>query len=172
MQAQEALRFRVVRAIVEHGLSQAEACRTLGVGKTSVWRWLKAYRSGGERLLKSRRRGRRKRSRLKGHQAATIVRMITERCPNQLKLPFALWTRQAVQQLIQQRWGKRRSVWTVGRSRKAWGFTPQKPLRRAYEQNPKAVQQWLEEEYPAIVRRAKREKAVIHWGDSSASPPL
>ncbi len=152
MQTQEELRLRVVRAIVEHGLSQAEACRALGVGKTSVWRWLKAYRCGGWRRLKSRKRGPKKRSSLIGHQAATTVRMITERCPDQLKLSFALWTRQAVQQLIQQRWGKRLSVWTVGRSRKAWGFTPQKPLRRAYEQNPRAVRRWLEEEYPAVAR--------------------
>lgn len=164
-QAQEEFRFRVVRAIVEQGMSQAEACRALGVGKTSVWRWLKAYRGGGWRRLKSRKRGPKKRSRLIGHQAATTVRMITERCPDQLKLPFALWTREAVQQLIERRWGKRLSVWTVGRYLKSWGFTPQKPLRRAYEQNPSAVQQWLDEQYPAIARRAKREKAVIHWGD-------
>lgn len=165
MQGQEELRFRVVRAIVEQRLSQAEACRKFGVGKTSVWRWMKAYRSGGERRLKSRKRGPKQRSSLKGHQAATVVRMITDHCPDQLKLPFALWTRPAVQQLIEQRWGERLSVWTVGRYLRKWGFTPQKPLRRAYEQNPIAVKHWLEEEYPAIARRAKRENAEIHWGD-------
>jgi transposase len=165
MQAQEELRFRVVRAIVDQKLSRAEACRTFGVGKTSVWRWMKAYRSGGERRLKSRKRGRKKRSSLKGYQAATIVRMITDRCPDQLKLPFALWTRDAVRQLIEERWGKRLSVWTVGRYLRKWGFTPQKPLRRAYEQNPTAVKRWLEEEYPAVARRAKRDNAEIHWGD-------
>ena len=165
MQAQEEIRFRVVRAIVEEGLSQAEACRTFGVGKTSVWRWLKAYHSGGESRLKSRKRGPKKRSSLKGHEAATTVRMITDYCPDQLKFPFALWTRQAVGQLIQQRWGKQLSVWTVGRYLKKWGFTPQKPLRRAYEQDPVAVKRWLDEDYPAIAKQAKRENAVIHWGD-------
>ena len=165
VQTQEELRFRVVRAMIQRGVSQAEACRTFGVGKTSVWRWLKAYRSGGERRLKSRRRGPKTRSSLKGHEAATVVRMITDRCPDQLKLPFALWTREAVQQLIEKRWGKRLSVWTIGRYLKKWGFTPQKPLRRAYEQNPAAVQRWLAEEYPAIAKRAKAEGAEIHWGD-------
>ena len=131
MEAQEELRLRVVRAIVEQHLSQAEACRTFGVGKTSVWRWMRAYRSGGERRLKSRKRGPKQRSSLKGHQAATVVRMITDHCPDQLKLPFALWTRQAVQELIEERWEKRLSVWTVGRYLRKWGFTPQKPLRRA-----------------------------------------
>lgn len=163
--AQEELRVRVVRAILEQGLSQAEACRTFGVGKTSVWRWMKAYRSGGWRRLKSRKRGARRRSSLKGHQAATTVRLITDGCPDQLKLPFALWTREAVADLIEQRWGVRLSVWTIGRYLKKWGFTPQKPLRRAYEQNPAAVQKWLDEEYPAIARRAKAENAEIHWGD-------
>jgi transposase len=164
-QAQEELRYRVVRAIVEQNLSQAEACRVFGVGKTSVWRWMKAYRAGGERRLKSRKRGRKKQSSLKGHEAATIVRIITDRCPDQLKLPFALWTRDAVRQLIEERCDKQLSVWTVGRYLRKWGFTPQKPLRRAYEQDPAAVEQWLEEEYPGIARRAKREHAEIHWGD-------
>ena len=56
---------------------------------------------------------------------------------------------------------------TVGEYLKRWGFTPQKPLRRAYEQNPKAVKKWLEEQYPVIAKRAKREKAEIHWGDET-----
>ncbi len=56
---------------------------------------------------------------------------------------------------------------TVGEYLKRWGYTPQKPLRRAYEQNPKAVQKWLDEEYPAIEERAKKEKAEIHWGDET-----
>ncbi len=164
-EAQQELRLRVVRAIVQQGMSQAAACRTFGVGKTSVWRWLKAYRCGGERRLQARRRGRPKSSSLKGHQAATTVRIITDRCPDQLKLPFALWTRAAVQELIEKRWGLRLSVWTVGRYLKNWGFTPQKPLRRAYEQNPAAVTRWLQQEYPAIARRAKTENAEIHWVD-------
>jgi len=164
-EAQQDLRLRVVRAIVEKRMTQAEAVRSFGVGKTSVWRWMKAYRSGGMRRLESRQRGRKKRSSLQGHQAATTVRLITDRCPDQLKLPFALWTRQAVADLIAQRWGVQLSVWTIGRYLKKWGFTPQKPLRRAYEQDPAAVQTWLDEEYPAIAKRAKAEGAEIHWGD-------
>ena len=74
-----------------------------------------------------------------------------------------MWTREAVQQLIARRLGLHLSVWTVGRSLKRWGFTPQKPWRRAYEQDPKAVRRWLEQEYPAIRERARREHAEIHW---------
>src|SRR5207245_2170089 len=103
--------------------------------------------------------------RLAPPQAATTVRLILSRCPDQLRLPFALWTREAVQQLLARRFGVHVSVWTVGRYLRAWGLTPQKPVRRAYEQNPAAVRRWLKKEYPAIRAQAKREKAEIHWGD-------
>src|SRR5262249_32665243 len=82
-----------------------------------------------------------------------------------MHLPFALWTREAVQPLIAQRTGLHLSIWTVGRYLKHWGFTPQKPVRRAYERNPEAVRRWLQEEYPAIRNCAKRENAEIYWGD-------
>jgi transposase len=120
---------------------------------------------GGAKALKSKPRGRPKESRLAGWQAATVVKLVTDRCPDQLRLPFALWTREAVGQLIAQRFGIEVSVWTVGRYLADWGLTPQKPVRRAYEQNPQAVRQWLKTQYPAIARRAKAEKAEIHWGD-------
>jgi len=164
-EAQEDLRRRVVRAVVEKEMSQAEAVRTFGVSKTAVYNWMVKYRSRGKRALTSKPRGRPRRSRLAGWQAATTVRLITDRCPDQLKLPFALWTRDAVGELLRKRFGVRLSVWTVGRLLRRWGFTPQKPLRRAYERDPVAVQKWLDEEYPAIRRAAKREKAEIHWGD-------
>lgn len=165
-QAQDEIRLRVVRAIVEQGLSQAEARRLFGVGKTSIWRWLAAYERGGWAALGSRKRGRRRGGgRLKGHMAATTVRLITDRQPDQLKLPFALWTRDAVRELIADRWGIELSLSTVGRYLRRWGFTPQKPMRRAFERDPVAVKRWLDEEYPAIHARAKRENAEIHWGD-------
>jgi transposase len=163
--AQEDLRRRVVRAVEEQSMSQAEAVRTFGVSRTSVYHWCKAYRDGGSSALKSRPRGRPRRCRLAGHQAATTVRIIEDRCPDQLKLPFTLWTRDAVRELIADRFGIELSVWTVGRLLRKWGFTPQKPLRRAYERDPAAVTRWLEEEYPAIRSWAKRENARIYWGD-------
>ncbi len=89
--------------------------------------------------MASKPRGRPKQSRLAGWQAATVVNLVTDRCPDQLRLPFALWTREAVGQLMAKRFDMHVSVWTVGRYLKAWGLTPQKPLRRAYEQNPEAV---------------------------------
>jgi transposase len=164
-QAQEDLRRRVVSAIVRQGMTQAEAQRAFGVGRTTIYNWLKTYRARGSAALRSRKRGRPRGSRLAGHEAATVVRMITDRCPDQLKLPFMLWTREAVQHLIARRFRIDVSVWTVGRYLKRWGFTPQKPVRRAYERDPEAVRRWLQQEYPAIRQRARREKAEIYWAD-------
>jgi transposase len=162
--AQEALRFRVIEAL-RNGMKPAVAARTFGVSRSSVWNWRKRVELGNIRSLKSKPRGRPRRSRLAGHEAATTVRTISDRCPDQLKLPFALWTRAAVQQLLAERFDLHVSERTVGRYLAHWGLTPQKPLRRAYERDPQAVKRWLDEEYPAIRRQAKREKAEIHWGD-------
>jgi len=153
-----------VRAL-RSGIKKSTAARTFGVSRTAIDRWLKLVELGNITSLKSKKRGRPKGTRLAPHEAATTVRLITDRCPDQLKLPLALWTRAAVQQLLTERFGLDVSVWTVGRYLAKWGLTPQKPLRRAYERDPVAVQRWLDEEYPAIEKQAKAQKAEIHWGD-------
>jgi transposase len=163
--AQEDLRRRVVAAMRDQGMSQLEAAVTFQVSRASIYNWLRALEQGGATALRARKRGPKPHSRFAGHQAATIVRLIEDRCPDQLHLPFALWTREAVGQLIARRFGIHMSVWTVGRYLRGWGFTPQKPLRRAYEQDAAAVKQWMEQKYPSIRRQAKAEKAQIHWGD-------
>src|SRR5713226_9493938 len=136
--AQEALRRLVVQAVRE-GLTQAEAARLFGVARGTVNGWMGLWEREGSPGLKAGRRGRPPCPRLAPPQAATTVRLILSRCPDQLRLPFALWTREAVQQLLARRFGVHVSVWTVGRYLRAWGLTPQKPVRRAYEQNPAAV---------------------------------
>jgi len=162
--AQEALRYRVVNA-VESGMSKSEAARVFKVSRTAVHYWTKAAANNGASSLKARKRGPRSNSRLLPHQAATAVRLMEQKCPEQLGLPFYLWTREAVQQFLAERFGLSVSVWTVGRYLKKWGFTPQKPLHRAYEQDRKAVKHWLETEYPQMCREAHHQKAEIHWGD-------
>lgn len=164
-EAQEDLRRRVVAA-VKGGMSPTHAARTFGVTRQSIHNWMNAVRAGGTAALRACRRGPRKGSTLLApHQAATVVRMITASCPDQLRLPFALWTRAAVCALAKRRFGVPMSVWTAGRYLAGWGLTPQKPLRRAYERDPRAVKAWLEQEYPSIAARATREHAEIHWGD-------
>ena len=80
-------------------------------------------------------------------------------------MPFYLWTREAVEFLIKKKFGISISRWTVGRYLAKWGFSSQKPARRAIEQSPKAVKKWLEIEYPSIHKLPRKEMATIHWGD-------
>lgn len=100
--------------------------------------------------------------------SATIRRTIIDKRPEQLKMDFFLWSRAAVGQLIEQEYGIKLHIRSVGKYLARWGFTPQKPIKRAYEQNPEAVQRWLEGEYPGIEQRARQEGAEIHWGDETA----
>ncbi len=93
--------------------------------------------------------------------------MLVDKTPDQLKLAFALWTRDAVRLAIKQIYGRDLPLRTISDYLKRWGFTPQKPTKRAYEQNPKLVAQWHETVYPEIQARAKLEKAEIHWGDET-----
>jgi transposase len=104
---------------------------------------------------------------INGQQAAEVRRLIKDRMPEQLKLSFGLWTREAVQQLIKEKYGIELSRWQVGRYLKDWGYTPQKPIRKAFEQKPEQVQEWLTEKYPSIKKRAAKEKATIYFGDET-----
>lgn len=167
--AQEEKRRIAVHAILNRGMSNSEAADLVGVTPQAVRNWLKAHAKGGGSALAARKRGRRqgeKRS-LAPEQAAVISELVRDHCPDQLKLPFYLWTRAAVAKLIEERFGIVISEKTAGRYLKEWGFTAQKPARRAYQQDPEAVERWLKEEYPAIQAEARREGAQIQWLDES-----
>ena len=101
------------------------------------------------------------------HEEQQVRQDITDKCPEQLKLAFVLWTRQAVQVLIKQNYSVDLTLQAVGKYLKRWGFSPQKPIRRAYERNDERVRVWLQNEYPAIASKAKKENAEIHWGDET-----
>ena len=164
-QAQQALQRRAVAAVVKWGQSQKQVAQELGVTPTAVNLWVQRYRAQGEAALAARQQGRPRHPSLSYEQAAETTRLMREHAPDQLGLPYALWTREAVGQLIQQQWGIRLSQTTVGRYLRAWGLSPQKPAKRAREQCPEAVRCWMEYQYPALHRRAQREGAQIHWGD-------
>jgi transposase len=167
-EAQEQLRRQAIR-LYKQGKTYAEIVRIIGSNRNSVSRWCRQYDIEGISAITSKRRGitNGMNRTLSPEQEAEIQRCIIDKTPDQLKLDFALWTRKAVGELIRQRFGIRMPVRTIGHYLKRWGFTPQKPLKRAYEQQPAAVTRWVEEEYPAIRERAKEEKAEIHWGDET-----
>ena len=165
-EAKEALRMRAVRAVREQGLSQAHVIRTMGVGRTTLFEWLCGYDCGGYDALKAKAVGRKTgHTALNERQQGVIRRAVIDKYPDQLKLPFVLWTREAVQRLIAKRYAVTVSLKTVGNYLKRWGLTPQKPVRQAYERCREKVQHWLDVEYPAIAKQAKKEDAVIYWGD-------
>jgi transposase len=165
--AQEELRRRAVK-LVDDGHSQTEVARLLGVTRQAVGNWLRARRGGGEQALAARRRGRRGgHTKLSAAEQAKIARLVAGKNPDQLKLPGFLWTRALVRELIAREFGVELGEDTVGRYLRAWGMSPQKPMRRAYEQSDEAVRRWLEVEYPAIEKAARRERAEILWLDES-----
>ncbi len=128
------------------------------------------YKEAGASALKPEARGKKEGSgrMLSEAQERTIQQIICEKRPEQLKMEFALWSRAAVMQLIERECGIKLSVRGVGNYLQRWGFTPQKPIKKAYEQRPEEVKAWLDEEYPVIEQRAKAEDAEIHWGDETA----
>ena len=167
--AQEELRRRALLLIEQQGLSQAEAAQVVGVQRQTVNIWLQRYRAqGDDGVLDGRRVSpRRGKGLLTADEAGKLQGWIRDRTPDQLKLPFALWTSRAVRDLIELRFGKRLGLSTVQLYLQRWGMTPQKPLSRARERQPAAVAAWLEQRYPAIARRAKAEAAAIYWGDET-----
>ena len=151
-QQQEILRRNAIALVYEEGYSYRAAAKVLKVTRQHVSKWFRLYEQGGWDALLSGKRGRPKGAgtRLKPHQCATIVRIITEKTPNQLKMPFVLWTRVAIRDLIKEKYDILLPLRTLSDYLCRWGFTPQKPVRKAYRQNSKKVQQWLEKDYPGI----------------------
>jgi transposase len=141
----------------------------VGLTRTGVFNICKRFAERGAAGLKSGPRGPEPGTGrlLEAAQEAEARDLICRCTPDELDLPFALWSRAAMSELIWRRFGVRLAVRTVGKYLARWGFTAQKPIRRAYEQDPAAVRRWLRREYPAIVARARRARGVIFWGDET-----
>ena len=167
--AQEELRRRARVLTEQQGLSQGQAAQMVGVHRQTVNIWLKRYRQQGEDGVLDGRRvsPRRGKGALSADEADRIRRCIVEQAPDQLGLPFALWTSRAVRGRIERHLGKRLGLTAVQLHLRRWGLTPQKPLARAKERQPAAIAAWLAASYPAIARRAKAMRAVIYWGDET-----
>ena len=162
--AQEAIRVRVLEAL-DNGMRMKDVINTFGVSDAAIYKWLKVRRTRKKNWKQQERRGRPSQISLTKEQEKQAKKMIVDKCPDQLKLPFALWTREAVGDYLRDAFGVDVSVWTIGRYLKNWGFSPQKPVYKAYEQKSPEVRKWLKKEYPAIKQRASEENGEIHWAD-------
>ena len=151
------------------GKTYAEVAEIVGVHRNAVSKWCAMWEQGGAKALRVKPAGKPKGSglTLDAEQQKKVRSCLIECTPDQLEFDFALWTRKAVQQLIHYLFKIEMPIRTVGHYLKQWGFTPQKPVKRAYERNDKQIQEWLEKDYPAIEQRALKEHAEIHWGDET-----
>jgi len=96
-----------------------------------------------------------------------VYQTVVGKDPRQYQFPFALWTRHAIGSLIYKRYGIRLSANSVGRLLAQLGITAQKPLWKAYQQDPERVRKWVQEDYPAIEKEARQMKAEIWFADES-----
>lgn len=167
-ETQYELRKQVVR-LREKGMDNQAIAEIVGFCPSHISTIWQKYQRGGFDAIKPGLRGRRlgEQRELTAEQETGLQKLLIDKTPEQLKLSFALWTRDAVRLAIKANYGIELPLRTISDYLKRWGFTPQKPTKRAYEQNPKAVQQWHETVYPQIQARAKQEKAEIHWGDET-----
>ena len=159
--------------MVESGMTRVCVASILEVSAVQAGSWVKRYKNGGMKSLKSKPKGRPEGSgqQLTPEQEKEIQKLITDKMPDQLKMKFALWSREAVRKLIQDRYGVTFVLQHISNLLKRWGFTPQRPIKRAYEQRLAAVQKWMNEMYPNIKEKARKENATIYWGDETAVKP-
>ena len=164
---QQEIRHTAIRMVYVEGESQSRAAELLSVNRSVLNGWCRLYAEGGIEGLCLKKRGRRpqEQAKLQGWQCSAIIKIIKDKMPDQLQMPFVLWTRAAVRDYIDETYGITFSLTTMGNYLKKWGFTAQKPTRKAYNQNNVAVKKWVEIEYPKIAAKAKKDKANIFWAD-------
>ena len=151
---------------MEQGLAVEDVAAAFGVGRSTVYGWWSAYQKFGEKsFVVGKAKG--AVPKLSPRQVAGLRRTILGKDPRQLRFEFALWTRDMVGELIKERYGVEMSKSAVGRLLKRMGLSPQRPLVRAYEQDPEAARRWKEEEYPKIAAAAKKAGATIFFCDEA-----
>jgi len=172
--ALEHIRMLAIKRVVEDGAAPSEVMKSFGLCRTSIYRWLRAYNDQGiDALVEKIAQG--PEPKLDEKQRQQVRKWILGKDPRQYGFDFGLWSRRIVQALIQEKMGIELGLTAVGRLLAGLDITPQKPLRRAYERDPQAVEQWQQETYPKLKRRAKRLGAMIFFLDEAgfqSDPPL
>jgi transposase len=170
----EHIRVQAVRRVIEDGESPSEVMKSFGLCRTTIYPWLRDYNDQGlEALVESISQG--PTPKLTERQQQQVRRWILGKDPRQHGFDFGLWTRRIVRQLIQEKMGIELCLTSVGKLLASLNITPQKPLRRAYERDPKAVDLWLAQTYPLLKKRAKKLGAMIFFLDEAgfqSDPPL
>jgi transposase len=161
----EQLRIRAVRQI-EQGAHPEDIAQALGMTRAAVYSWLAKYRQGGLEALRAKPVPGRPPT-LSGAQLARLYQLVVGNDPRQLRFTFALWTRAMIRELIRREFGVRLSEVSVGRLLRKLGLSPQRPLSRAYQQNPEAVARWKAEIYPQIRAEAAATGGTVYFADEA-----
>jgi len=161
----EWIRITAVRRVVKGKESPEDVIQGFKLDRTNIYRWLRRYREGGWQALKSTKATGPK-PKLTQRQQRQLTKLLMKN-PQQLHFDFGLWNLEMAQELINKRFKKQLSIWTVSRILRAMGYTRQKPLYRAYQQDPERIRRWMHEEYPVIAAEAKRERRTIFFEDEA-----
>lgn len=163
------IRKNIVR-LLKKGQRPEEVAAMLDVSRSLVYATKKAYDEKGIDGIKPGKRGRRhgEKRTLTPQQEREIIQVITDKHPEQLKLKCCMWTRKAIRDYILREYRINMPLSTLGYYLDRWGFSIQRPVKRANKQDAERVEAWIEEEYPAIAEKAKAEDAEIYWGDETA----
>jgi transposase len=161
----EVLRMRAVEQVAA-GSHPEDVARTLGFHHNTVYGWVAKVREGGTAALKAKPVPGRP-PRLGGQQVSRLYTLIVGADPRQLSFEFALWTRGMVRELVRREFGVRLSEVSVGRLLRTMGLSPQRPLHRAYQQDPEKVTRWKTQEFPAIRKEARKAGATVYFADEA-----
>jgi transposase len=165
---QQQIRYTAIE-LCKRGKTYVETANILGISLTAVGKWYRKYKKYGTEALVIKKRGIKlgSKSKLSPNRMDVLKIVLVKYTPDDLDLGYSLWTRQAIKSLLSKVWRIKVDLTTISRYMKKLGFTPQKPIKRAYEQNPKAVKKWLNKTYPEIAKKATREGAEIYWLDET-----
>ncbi len=165
---------KIVIRLREKGMSNKEVAKIVGISPQTTSTYYSRYKKEGKDSLKVKQVGRPKKvgKRLTDEEEQKIIRRLIDNNPKQLQFKFALWTREAVRQLIRKETAKELPISTVGDYLRRWQFTSKKPIKRAYERKDEKTQRWLKEEYPRIKKQAKVDNADIWWADETSCVSL
>ena len=163
----ETIRLMAIERVRESE-SPVTVIASYGFNRTTIYKWIKAAMQPGVgiRALRSTKATGRPRT-LTPAQEQQVFRWVNGRDPRQYGLDFGLWTRTVVAELIAQKFGVRVGVTAVGELLAKLGLTPQKPLQRAYQRDPEAIERWQRETFPAIARQARAQGAEVFFWDES-----
>jgi transposase len=162
---QEHNRMQAVK-MYRKGISAADIAQIFEVSPRAVFQWVATFINHGQSGLVAKAVPGRP-PKLTADQLSRLAFMVRSNCPNQLSFDFGLWTLRLIRELIEREFKVSLSVPTVGKVMHSLGFSAQRPLHRAWEQDATLVQSWLQTDLPALVQRAKKQGALVLFGEEA-----